>query len=52
VLWGLAVDGEEGVYRVLELLRAELERALALSGCPSPADVTPAHVAPSGASAD
>jgi 4-hydroxymandelate oxidase len=46
VLWGLAVDGEEGVYRVLGLIRAELERALALCGCPSPADVTAAHVAP------
>jgi 4-hydroxymandelate oxidase len=33
VLWGLAVDGEEGVVRVLEMLRAELERALALCGC-------------------
>ena len=46
VLWGLAVAGEEGAFRVLELLRAELERALALCGCPSPADVTSAHVTP------
>jgi isopentenyl diphosphate isomerase/L-lactate dehydrogenase-like FMN-dependent dehydrogenase len=52
VLWGLAVDGEEGVYRVLGLLHAELERALALCGCPSPADVTPAHVARSGTAPD
>jgi isopentenyl diphosphate isomerase/L-lactate dehydrogenase-like FMN-dependent dehydrogenase len=44
VLWGLAVAGEEGAFRVLELLRAELERALALCGCASPADVTRAHV--------
>jgi isopentenyl diphosphate isomerase/L-lactate dehydrogenase-like FMN-dependent dehydrogenase len=44
LVWGLAVAGEEGVFRVLELLRLELERALALCGCPSPADVTPAHV--------
>jgi isopentenyl diphosphate isomerase/L-lactate dehydrogenase-like FMN-dependent dehydrogenase len=44
VLWGLAVAGEEGAFRVLRLLRAELERALALCGCPSPADVTSAHV--------
>jgi 4-hydroxymandelate oxidase len=48
VVWGLAVAGEEGVFRVLELLRLELERALALCGCPSPADVTRAHVARSG----
>jgi 4-hydroxymandelate oxidase len=44
VLWGLAVAGEEGVRDVLELLRAELELALKLLGCGSPADVTPAHV--------
>ena len=36
VLWGLAVAGEEGVLHVLELLRAELERALILCGCGSP----------------
>jgi 4-hydroxymandelate oxidase len=34
VLWGLAVDGEQGVRRVLELLLAELEIALALAGAP------------------
>ena len=44
-VWGLAVGGEEGVLRVLELLRDELELALALLGCRSPADVTPAHIA-------
>ena len=43
-LWGLAVDGAGGVQRVLELLRAEIELALALCGCASPADVTRAHV--------
>jgi 4-hydroxymandelate oxidase len=37
VLWGLAVAGEPGVRHVLELLRAELERALVLCGCDSPA---------------
>jgi isopentenyl diphosphate isomerase/L-lactate dehydrogenase-like FMN-dependent dehydrogenase len=45
VLWGLAVGGEEGVGRVLELLRAEVALALTLLGCPSPEAVTPAHVA-------
>jgi isopentenyl diphosphate isomerase/L-lactate dehydrogenase-like FMN-dependent dehydrogenase len=44
-VWGLAVDGEEGVAAVLELLRAELELALALLGCKSPAEITAAHVA-------
>ena len=32
-LWGLAAGGEEGARRVLELLRDELELALALCGC-------------------
>jgi 4-hydroxymandelate oxidase len=32
VLWGLAVNGQEGVQHVLELLRAELELAMALAG--------------------
>ncbi len=34
-LWGLAAKGAEGVYRVLEMLRAELELAMALAGCPT-----------------
>lgn len=33
-LWGLAAAGEDGVSRVLALLRAELELAMALTGCP------------------
>jgi 4-hydroxymandelate oxidase len=32
VLWGLAVDGEAGVQSVLELLREELDLAMALAG--------------------
>jgi 4-hydroxymandelate oxidase len=32
-LWGLAVDGEAGVGRILELLRQELTLAMALAGC-------------------
>ena len=35
VLWGLAANGAEGVYHVLELLRRELELAMALSGRPT-----------------
>ena len=34
-LWGLAADGDAGVRHVLELLKAELELAMALSGCPT-----------------
>jgi 4-hydroxymandelate oxidase len=41
VLWGLAVDGEDGVARVLDMLRAELDVALALCGCRSPREVSP-----------
>ena len=44
VIWGLAVDGERGALRVLELLRAEIELALALCGCTSPDAVTREHV--------
>jgi isopentenyl diphosphate isomerase/L-lactate dehydrogenase-like FMN-dependent dehydrogenase len=43
-LWGLAVDGERGARRVLEILKEEIELALILLGCPTPADVTVEHV--------
>jgi 4-hydroxymandelate oxidase len=43
-LWGLAVAGEDGARRVLQLLRDELEVALALCGCPAPESVSRAHV--------
>jgi (S)-2-hydroxy-acid oxidase len=46
VIWGLAVDGEQGAGRVLELLREEIELALVLVGCGSPEALTPAHIAP------
>lgn len=35
ILWGLAVNGAEGVYHVLQLLRDELELSMALAGRPS-----------------
>jgi 4-hydroxymandelate oxidase len=41
---GLAVGGEAGVARVLELLRDEIALALGLVGCTSPDEVTRAHV--------
>ena len=34
VLWGLAVDGASGAWRVLEILREELEQAMVLAGLP------------------
>ena len=43
-LWGLAVGGEGGARRVLDLLRAELELTLALCGCASPAELGSEHV--------
>jgi isopentenyl diphosphate isomerase/L-lactate dehydrogenase-like FMN-dependent dehydrogenase len=44
MLWGLAVDGEDGVNDVLRMFREEVELGLALLGCTSPADVSRAHV--------
>jgi isopentenyl diphosphate isomerase/L-lactate dehydrogenase-like FMN-dependent dehydrogenase len=43
-LWGLAVDGQAGAERALGILTDELRLALALLGCPSPADLSQAHV--------
>ncbi len=43
-LWGLAAAGAEGAQRVLDLLRAELELALALCGCATPAELTRSHL--------
>jgi isopentenyl diphosphate isomerase/L-lactate dehydrogenase-like FMN-dependent dehydrogenase len=45
-LWGLAVEGEAGVVRVLELLRSELGVAMALSGCRRLGDAGPALLFP------
>jgi 4-hydroxymandelate oxidase len=46
-LWGLAAGGESGVVRVLEILRGELELAMALAGCPTLEDATRSLVAQS-----
>lgn len=48
VLWGLAVDGASGARRVLEILRDEIDLALALCGCPRLADLDPDLVVPPG----
>jgi 4-hydroxymandelate oxidase len=42
-LWGLTLEGEEGVRRVLEQLTAELEVALALCGVTAPGELTREH---------
>ncbi|MEO9029372.1 MAG: alpha-hydroxy acid oxidase [Ktedonobacteraceae bacterium] len=39
VIWGLTLDGTNGVVSVLEMLRAELELAMALVGCPTLASI-------------
>jgi 4-hydroxymandelate oxidase len=43
-IWGLATGGEQGARRVLEILREELELALTLCGCSSPAAIAASHV--------
>jgi isopentenyl diphosphate isomerase/L-lactate dehydrogenase-like FMN-dependent dehydrogenase len=40
ILWGLATSGECGVYHVLQVLRAEFERAMTLAGCPTMGSIT------------
>lgn len=39
VLWGLAISGEAGVQHILEILRDELDLAMALSGCANLQDI-------------
>ena len=39
LLWGLAWDGERGARFALDLLRDELDLAMALAGCRGPGDV-------------
>jgi len=43
-LWGLNVAGREGVEHVLGILRDELERTLALVGCPRMSELGPDYV--------
>ena len=40
ILWGLAVAGETGALTVLDMLRGELDLAMALSGCRTIGDIT------------
>jgi 4-hydroxymandelate oxidase len=44
--WGLALGGTEGAQRVIEILLAELENALVLTGCPRAADLHRGFVTP------
>lgn len=45
VLWGLAAGGEAGVVRVLQILREELDAAMALCGCPTLKDIDASLIA-------
>lgn len=41
LFFALAVDGELGVHNVLKMLQTELESVMALTGCPTIADIQP-----------
>jgi 4-hydroxymandelate oxidase len=45
VIWGLAIDGADGVHAVLDHLRAELVRSMALCGTARLDEITPDLVA-------
>jgi len=45
-LFGLAAAGQPGVTRVLDLLRAEIERDMALIGCRNIAEISRKHIYP------
>jgi 4-hydroxymandelate oxidase len=46
IFWGLAVAGESGVERVLQLMRAELQLDFHLSGCTTVDDINRSLVVP------
>jgi 4-hydroxymandelate oxidase len=46
LVWGLTVGGEGGVSDVLHMLRDEFENAMALTGCRSVDEISPALIAP------
>ena len=48
VVWGLAVDGEHGVSRVLSVLTDEVDHAMALCGAASIDELSPDLVRPAG----
>ena len=46
IVWGLVVDGEEGIADVLSLLHDEFDMAMALCGCRSVSEITADLLAP------
>jgi len=47
LMWGLAIEGQAGVEEVLRRFLAELDLTMALCGCASLSDLTPAMLRPS-----
>ncbi|PZC48691.1 MAG: 4-hydroxymandelate oxidase [Chloroflexi bacterium] len=47
IFWGLAADGEEGLHRILEILKEEMEITLALCGRPTIGSIDASLVTPS-----
>jgi len=45
-IWGLALEGQQGVETVLKMILAELDLTMALCGYTSPAELTPAALSP------
>ena len=39
VFWGLAIDGEAGVRTMFQILKSEFDKAMAMCGCTSVADI-------------
>ncbi|CAA7024641.1 unnamed protein product [Microthlaspi erraticum] len=44
IVYGLAAKGEDGVRKVIDMLKNEFEITMALSGCPTLKDITRNHV--------
>jgi isopentenyl diphosphate isomerase/L-lactate dehydrogenase-like FMN-dependent dehydrogenase len=44
ILWGLAAGGQDGVARVLKILKDEVQTVLQLMGCRTPQDLSRNHV--------
>ena len=44
LFWGLAVDGENGLKAVIELLRDELDATMGMSGCPTVESISDAMI--------
>ncbi len=51
IFWALAAGGAAGVERAIAIIREEFEITLALLGTPTPAAITPSHLAPAGSAA-